>query len=136
MSPITLHYAISLDDGSVVDNTQDGEPLEIALGDGSLHPALERCLRDLEPGERASFHLSAEEGFGAYDPELVQTLDRADFADRAMLEPGTLLAFDTPSGDELAGRVLAVDGDRVTVDFNHPLAGRSITFSVYVLARD
>ena len=133
---LRLHYAIFLANGALFDRSDPDAPLEIALGDGALHPALERCLRPLQAGQRARFELPAEHAFGPYEPAKLQCLERALFTDPALLEPGAVILFDTPAGESLPGRVLAIEADTVRVDFNHPLAGQDIVFEVHVLARE
>ena len=133
---LLLHYVLRLEDGTVFDRTEDNEPLRCRLGDGTLHLALERCLAGLEAGAHETFRLGPGEGFGPYDPEMIQTLETADFSDLAMLQPGTIIAFDTPAGDSVAGRVLFVEGETAQLDFNHPLAGREFEFEVHLLARE
>lgn len=134
METVTLHYRLCLEDGTLVDRTDEDEPLQLVIGDGTLHPCLERCLMGLEAGASESFRLSPDEAFGPYDPDMMHPLDRDQFGGDDMLEPGSIIAFDTPGGDTLPGCVMAVETDHVDVDFNHPLAGRNIMFEVRVLA--
>ena len=133
---VLLHYVLRLDDGVVLDHTEETTPLRFRLGDGTLHPALERCLAGLEAGARETFRIGPEEGFGPYDPDMIQELGVDEFSDPAMLVPGTVIEFETPAGDAVAGRVLSVDGERARVDFNHPLAGREFEFEVHLLTRE
>jgi FKBP-type peptidyl-prolyl cis-trans isomerase SlpA len=130
----TLHYELRLEDGTVFDRSEESEPLHMRLGDGTLHSALERCLAGMTANTRETFHLTAERGFGPYDPEMLQTLEQSLFGDEAMLEPGAMVAFETPTGDTLAGRIVSVEAQHVLVDFNHPLAGHDFVFEVHVLA--
>lgn len=133
---LTVHYSLRFVDGTIVDSTEDDEPLRFHPGDGTLHPTLERCLAGLAAGTRKTFRIASEHGFGPYDPDMTQPMERSEFADQDMLEPGTMIAFETPTGDTLPGRILSVEASRVLVDFNHPLAGRDFEFEVHILARD
>jgi FKBP-type peptidyl-prolyl cis-trans isomerase SlpA len=132
----TLHYCLRLGDGAVVDSTEGDAPLRLRIGDGTLHPTLERCLAGLTAGARKTFHIASEQGFGPYDPEMVRPMERSEFSDQAMLEPGTMIAFETPTGDTVPGRILSIEEQHVLIDFNHPLAGRDFEFEVHILARD
>ena len=132
----TLHYILRFEDGTVVDSTQDDDPLCLRIGDGTLHPSLERCLAGLTAGTCKTFRLTSEQGFGPYDPEMVQPMERSEFAEQGMLEPGTMIAFQTPTGDTLPGCILSIEEQRVLVDFNHPLAGRDFEFEVRILSHD
>lgn len=133
---LSLHYTLRFEDGTVFDASEEHEPLRFRLGDGTLHPALERCLAGLATGAHETFHITPEQGFGPYDPEMVQALDRSQFDEETMLEPGAMIAFETPTGDVLPGRIMSVETQHVLVDFNHPLAGRDFVFEVRVLFRD
>ncbi|MCL4122088.1 UNVERIFIED_CONTAM: hypothetical protein GTU68_010562 [Idotea baltica] len=130
---ITLHFSLSLEDGSLVDSNFDGEPATYLFGDGSLLPGFEEALTGLKPGEEGKFSISPEKGFGQHNPNNVQEFPRKDF-DESKLEPGLMLSFADANQAELPGVVVEVDDEIVTIDFNHPLAGHSISFKVKVLS--
>lgn len=130
---VTLHFALKLDDGSVVDSTFDKQPATFVFGDGNLLPGFEKALIGLMAGEKSELHIAPEDAFSQPNPNNVQTFKRSDFDVDMVLEPGLVISFADPSG-ELPGVVSSVDGDVVTVDFNHPLAGRDILFNVEVIA--
>lgn len=130
---VTLHYRMRLEDGTVVDETE-AEPLTFTVGDGTLIPGLESFLTGLAAGAEERFLIAPEEAFGLRDPDNVHTLARSEFPAEMPLEPGTVIGFSTPSGEELPGMVVEADADRVMVDFNHPLAGHQLTFEVRVVA--
>ncbi len=133
-SRVTMHFCLRLENDFVAEQTYGGEPLEFRLGDGSVLPALEQHLIGLKAGERRTFALSAEESFGAREPERVQMIPRAEFPDDIALAPGLIISFSTPAGDELPGTVLELGDEQVKVDFNHPLAGHNLCFEVEILA--
>lgn len=129
---VRLRYRLSSADGQEIVNALEGEPLAVTLGAGDLHPVLEDAVRGLAPGQRGRFLLP--QAFGAPNPELEQDLPLEEFPAGLPPEPGQLLEFTLPSGETLAGTVLAIEGGRVRVDFNHPLAGCDIVFDVELLA--
>ncbi len=132
---ITLRYAIRFRDGSeIVSNFEEPEPDALTVGDGTLAQALEQWLIGLEPGERHVFLLEPWQAFGASSAELVQTLSPQDIPPGMQLEPGTLVEFELPNGQTLAGSILDVAPEGVKVDFNHPLADCPIEFEVEVVA--
>ncbi len=131
---VTLHFSLSLDDGTVVDSTFEREPAVFEVGDGSLLPGYEEALLGLRAGDETRFDMKPEHGFGQHNPANIQQLSRADFDASIALEPGLVLSFADASGAELPGVVADIDDDTVTVDFNHPLAGREIAFRVAILA--
>lgn len=130
---VLMHYTVTLDDGTVADTSRDDEPLRFVVGDGSLVDTLERTLYGLRAGETRRFQLGPQEAFGFSDLDNVHRLPRADFPDDLPLDPGTIIGFDTPSGEEVPGTIQEVADDVVVVDFNHPLAGYAITFDVEII---
>lgn len=129
---VTLHFTLKLEDGTVVDSTRDTTPATFQVGDGNLPPGFERSLKDMAGGESGSFEITPEHGFGQHNPQNLQLLSRDDFTD---IEPevGTVMSFADAAGGELPGVVVSVGERQVEVDFNHPLAGRTLTFEVEVL---
>ncbi|EAW30991.1 probable peptidyl-prolyl cis-trans isomerase, FkbP-type [marine gamma proteobacterium HTCC2143] len=130
---VTLHFSLKFEDGSVVDSTFDKEPATFTIGDGSLLDGFERKLFGLKAGEKDSFIVSPEDGFGQSNPNNVQRFSRGDFSADLELAEGLVISFADASQSELPGVVQSVDGDRVMVDFNHPLAGRNILFDVEII---
>lgn len=133
-SRVTLHYTLSLRDGTPVDTTRERGPATFTIGSGELIGLLEHRLLGLVPGERRHFEISATEGEAMRQPDAVQHLPRAEFPANLDPEPGSLIAFTAPNGEEIAGQVLAVTDTEVVVDFTHPLIGRDLVFDVEIIA--
>jgi FKBP-type peptidyl-prolyl cis-trans isomerase SlpA len=129
---VFLNFSVSLEDGSEVDSNFGGEPVSFVVGDGNLLPGFERVLMGMEPGQRHVFTVSPEDAFGQPNDNNVQTVARDHFDDDVALEIGLVFSFADAAGGELPGLIVAFDEDEVTVDFNHPLAGRRILFDVQV----
>lgn len=129
---VYLNFSVSLEDGSEVDSNFGGEPVVFEVGDGSLLPGFERLLFGMSAGQRQMFHVSPEDGFGQPNDNNVQFIPRSQFQEGGELEVGLVYSFADAGGGELPGLVVAFDDDEVTIDFNHPLAGRSILFDVLV----
>lgn len=132
-SRVRMHFKIVLEDGTVADSTFEEEPIEFTMGDGTLHSNLENAIVGLACGDRRTLHIDPLHGFGFADPEAVHTLPRSSFPEEMALAPGTIVSFTTPAGDELPGIVKALEGDAVTVDFSHPLAGHELELTVEIL---
>ncbi|MEH6466218.1 MAG: FKBP-type peptidyl-prolyl cis-trans isomerase [Porticoccus sp.] len=130
---VTLHFSLSLEDGSTVDSNFDSEPASFVVGDGNLLPGFEAVLQGLKPGAEDVFSIHPEQGFGQHNPSNMQQFPRKDFEDDLALEPGLMLSFADANKAELPGVVTEVDQDEVTIDFNHPLAGHTISFKVKIL---
>ncbi|HKK14850.1 MAG TPA: FKBP-type peptidyl-prolyl cis-trans isomerase [Gammaproteobacteria bacterium] len=133
-SRVTMHFSITLEDGTVADDTAGGEPLTFVMGDGSLIEGLELALYGLKAGDRQCLELEPQQAFGFWDPDNVHMLQRSDFPADMALEPGLIIGFTTPGGDEVPGAVREVAGENVKVDFNHPLAGHTLVFETHILA--
>ena len=129
---VFLNFSVSLEDGSEVDTNFGGDPVDFVVGDGSLLPGFERRLFGMSAGERQMFTVPPEDAFGQPNDNNVQYLPRQQFDDDTELEIGLVYSFADAGGGELPGMVIAFDEEEVTVDFNHPLAGRTILFDVLI----
>lgn len=133
-SQVVFHFSIKLSDGSVADSTKvSGKPAKLVMGDGSLTPGFEACLLGLEAGQEASFTLPPEQAFGVPNPDNIYYVERDKFGADVTPEEGAIIAFTQPDGSELPGVIRSVAGQSVTVDFNHPLAGQTLTFDVEII---
>lgn len=130
---VTLHFALHLEDGQPVDSTFDRDPANMTIGDGNLPEGFESCLYGLQAGEKQTFTVPPEKAFGQHNPSNIQMLARSDFANIDELQTGMILGFTDKAGGELPGVIAEIDEHQVKVDFNHPLAGRTLTFEVEIL---
>ncbi|MEO6032011.1 MAG: FKBP-type peptidyl-prolyl cis-trans isomerase [Burkholderiaceae bacterium] len=135
---LTLHYRLAGPDGADLVNTFHDKPATLSLGTGELAPAFEARLIGLAEGAHQSFEIEAGEAFGARNPELLQRVKRAaldEFGDPdEEYSVGDVVRFPTPDGQgSYAGVVREVAGDALLFDFNHPLAGRPVTFEVRLI---
>jgi FKBP-type peptidyl-prolyl cis-trans isomerase SlpA len=135
---LTLHYRLAGPEGDDIVNTFADKPATLSLGTGELAPAMEARLLGLAEGVRTSFELAAGEAFGARNPQLLQRVRRtllAEFGDPdEHYDVGDVVQFPTPDGQgRYAGVVREVGDEALLFDFNHPLAGRPVTFEVHVI---
>ena len=134
---LTLHYRLAGPEGEII-NTFLDKPATLTLGTGELSPAVERHLIGLEEGTHATFEIPAGEAFGERNPDMVQWVARKllhQLGDaHEQYHVGEVVQFPTPDGlSSYAGHVKQVKDDAVLFDFNHPLAGRPVTFEVKVI---
>ena len=133
-SEVLIHFSIRLSDGSAVDSTKiSNKPAKFVMGDGSLTPGFEDCLLGLQEGQSETFTLGPESAFGLSNPDNIHHLELSKFSSEVPAEIGTIITFTQPNGEELPGIVREIVADSVTVDFNHPLAGQTVTFEVEIL---
>ena len=135
---LTLHYRLAGPDGADIVNTFADKPATLSLGTGELAEALERRLLGLAEGTRNVFDVPAGEAFGERNPELLQRVKRSLLAELgdpdATYHVGDVVQFPTPDGQaSYAGVVREEGSDWLLFDFNHPLAGRPVTFEVQLI---
>lgn len=130
---ITLHFSLKLVNGQVVDSNFEREPATFVVGDGNMLAGFERAMFGLQEGDRNTFLIKPESGFGQRNPNNIQEIPRSQFAADLELSEGLMLSFADAQKTELPGVVLRFDENVVVVDFNHPLSGRDIEFEVAIL---
>ncbi|MFT5721746.1 MAG: FKBP-type peptidyl-prolyl cis-trans isomerase SlpA [Motiliproteus sp.] len=130
---VSLHFTIELESGELVDSTREKSPATFEYGDGNLLPGFEQALLGLAAGDKTRVRIAPEQGFGMRNPNNIQRYAVTDFKD-IELEPGLMISFSDPSQGGLPGIVDSIDGDRVMIDFNHPLAGKMLYFDVEITA--
>ena len=131
-STVTLHFSLKFDNGEVVDSNFEKDPATFTIGDGSLLPGFERVLFGLKDGDKRTFEILPEQGFGTPNEQNVQVMPRSQF-DSMELDYGVLVIFKDAAGGEMPGVVKAFNDQQVTIDFNHPLAGKVIVFDVEII---
>ncbi len=132
-SLVLMHYSIALTNGSVIESSFDNEPIEIILGNGDLTEGMELSLFGLEKGDSQTLTLTPEQGFGIRDEDNIHDMPVTDFPDDLTAKPGLSFSFETSDGKEIPGTVVRLNKNIAEVDFNHPLAGHEIIFTVNIL---
>jgi FKBP-type peptidyl-prolyl cis-trans isomerase SlpA len=133
-STVIFHFDIKLSDGSAAESTRvHNKPAKLQMGDGSLSPAFEAQLGGMAAGDKRTFTLAPEDAYGMPNPDNIYYVDRSKFSADAPAKVGMIVGFAMPDGSELPGLIRDVVGESVTVDFNHPLAGQTLTFNVEIV---
>ncbi|ADZ89602.1 FKBP-type peptidyl-prolyl cis-trans isomerase [Marinomonas mediterranea] len=130
-SKVTLFFELSLEDGQVVDTNFGKTPASFEFGDGNLLPEFEAVLLGLKAGDSRSFNMAPEKAFGAHNPSNVQAISRDQF--EMDLEQGMVVSFADANKNELPGVIAQINEKTVEVDFNHPLAGRTLTYKIEIV---
>lgn len=130
-SAVTLNFALKLENGTVIDSNFDAAPVQFVFGDGNIPEGFEQALIGLKVGDHLDLTIAPERGFGMHNPSNIQVMPRSQFTDMD-LEPGLVVSFKEPGG-EIPGVVTEFSDERVTVDFNHPLAGKTVLFEVKII---
>ena len=132
-SLLLMHYRIALTNGTEIESSFDDEPVEIGMGSGVLTEGMELALYGLETGDKQTLTLTPEQGFGLRDEDNIHWMPVSEFPDDLKPESGLVCEFETQSGEDILGTILSVKDTQAEVDFNHPLAGQSLVFSVEIL---
>lgn len=129
---VSMDYTLHVD-GEVLDTSSGHEPLEFLQGAGNIIPGLEQELYGMEIGESKKVIVQPEEGYGALDPEAFIDVPKEQFPATIPLEEGTEIQVTDESGNPMHARIDSVGDETVTLDFNHPLAGKELHFDVKVV---
>jgi FKBP-type peptidyl-prolyl cis-trans isomerase SlyD len=129
---VILEYTLKDDHGKLIDSTPEGKPLQYIHGTGDMLPGLEKALDGKSAGDNIRVTLPPADAYGQCDEDLIIKVERGQFEHPDQLEVGARIHLLTPEGSYDAG-IEAVDGDEVTLDANHPLAGVTLEFDVKIL---
>jgi len=127
---VRIHYTGTLTDGQTFDSSEGRDPLEFTVGSGQIIPGLEAAIPGMEVGEKKTVEIAADDAYGQPDPNAQQAVPRAEIPDDIPLDLGTQLQVQTPQGQVMPVTVVEVTEEQVTLDANHPLAGKDLTFNI------
>lgn len=128
---VSLEYVLKDDEGQVVDSNTGGDPLVYLHGHGHIVPGLEERLEGMSPGEEVHVDIDAEAGYGVHDPSRVFTVPRGQI--NFEVQAGDVVQAQHPDGQTVPLQVVGVDAEKVTLDGNHPMAGKTLHFDVKVV---
>ena len=128
----TVHYTGTLPDGEVFDSSRDGEPMTFLVGHRKMIPGFEEELMGAEAGETREFTLPPERAYGERDDAAIMKVQRDQFPPDVDLKPGLMMMTQTDQGP-MPLTISEINGDEITIDFNHQMAGKTLTFNVEVI---
>lgn len=126
-----------LDNGEVFYVAEKDKPMRVVIGDSSLPPTLEDAISKMAVGDKQKVRVAPEEGYGPRQKDLIQTMDNPEMVQKVQPKPGMIVSLKTTKDGEefdVPATVIEVDGTKVTVDYNHPLAGHHLTYKIEILA--
>jgi FKBP-type peptidyl-prolyl cis-trans isomerase SlyD len=129
---VSIDYRLHLGDGKTIDESEPGDPLIYLQGHEQVVPGLEKALEGKDVGESLKVTVTPDEGYGDYEPEGVEEVARDEFPPDLELKEGGIVSATDEEGDEVDFLVKEVRPNTVVVDFNHPLAGKTLHFEVTV----
>ncbi|MDH5631854.1 MAG: FKBP-type peptidyl-prolyl cis-trans isomerase [Gammaproteobacteria bacterium] len=133
-SVVTFHYTLTIpSENHVADSSREGEPATVTIGSGELIEGLESRMLGLQKGDTRKFEVPCMEAYGPAEQERILTIPLDEFPEDMDTSEGNVIGFTTPSGEEIAGVILANSEGQVRVDFSHPLAGYDLLFDIEIL---
>ena len=134
---VTIEYEGMLENGEIIESSADTGSFELEVGAGSMPPGFENAILDMKEGERKTVLLQPNEAFGHRDKKLLHTVNRSVLGENVTPKIGMILGMTVENDGQkqkIPALVTAVDGQEVSIDFNHPLAGKAITYKFIVKA--
>lgn len=128
---VAIDYKLTIDGGIVVDASEKGQPLWYLHGVGNILPGLEKELEGLKTGDKKTVVVQPAEGYGTYDASRVHSVAKTQFP-HASYAIGEHIIATAPDGTEVPARVTSMDSKTISLDFNHELAGKTLTFDITV----
>jgi peptidylprolyl isomerase len=131
---VTIHYTGTLDDGTQFDSSAGRDPLEFEVGAGMVIPGFESGVKDMEVGEKKSIHIPADEAYGERREDMVMEFERSQLPEGLEPEVGMGLQMQGPQGQAIPVQITAVAEEAITIDANHPLAGKNLNFELELVS--
>ena len=133
---VAIHYTGTLDDGAVFDSSDGRDPLSFEVGSGQIIPGLDKALPGMSVGEKKTVKVPSDEAYGPVHEEARQAIPREGIPEDIPLDIGVQLQMQTSEGQVVSVTVVAFDSATVTLDANHPLAGKDLTFAIELVSID
>jgi FKBP-type peptidyl-prolyl cis-trans isomerase SlyD len=130
---VTMNFVLTDDDGNVLDATDKGEPFSYLSGNNMVLPKLEEAVSGMIIGTKKNLRLEAADAYGVYNEQIVQIVGKENFPKDFELEVGMSYVASNPDGAQMPFVITEVRDEDVTIDFNHPLAGKNLNFDIELL---
>jgi len=134
---VSLFYTAKLDNGEVFQTVEKNQPLTVQIGNSDLPPTLEQAIMEMEAGDNRKIRVPPDEGFGPRQKDLVQTIDNEELVRNVDPKPGMILALKVEKDgveQKIPATVIKIEDSKITVDYNHPLAGHHLTYNLTLSA--
>ena len=127
---VQVHYTGKLEDGTVFDTSQEGEPLSFTIGENRVIPGFESAVQGMEPGDSKSTTIEPEQAYGEHREDMVLELEKDQIPEGVEPQVGQQLQLRLENGETVPVLITALGEETVTIDANHPLAGRTLQFEI------
>ena len=130
---VKVHYTGKLEDGTVFDSSEGRDPLEVKLGTNAIIPGFEKGLMGMEVGDKKTITIPSKEGYGPRRDELIMEVDKSAFPENITPEVGLQLQMQREDGQNLPVTIAKIEDEKITLDANFPLAGKTLIFDVEMM---
>lgn len=130
---VKVHYTGKLKDGEIFDSSANRDPLEFTLGEGMVIPGFDKALLGMSVGDKKTVEISVEEGYGPKSEDMIIKLSKTQFPEDLEIEVGRPLALSQMDGSVIEVTVADIGEEEVTLDANHPLAGKDLVFDIELI---
>lgn len=130
---VTMNFTLTDDNGNILDSTDQGGPFSYLSGNNNILPKLEEAVNGMIIGTKKQIKLDAVDAYGLYNDQIVQVVGKENFPEDFVLEVGMEYLASNPDGAQMPFTITSVEEETVTIDFNHPLAGKNLNFDVELL---
>jgi peptidylprolyl isomerase len=127
---VKVHYTGTLEDGTVFDSSKERDPLQFTLGKGQLIKGFEEAVIGMSVGETKALRIPSDEAYGSHREDLLLKFNKSDFPPDIEPKEGIVINLVSPDGRNLLATITEISGDSITLDANHPLAGKDLTFNI------
>ena len=134
---VSVHYKGTLKDGSVFDSSyQRGNPISFTIGSGTMIEGFEANVKGMALGEKKKFTIPSDQAYGPHDEQAMQAIPKSSFPADFDFTPGQSVTGSSPNGNTVNAVIVSEEEDSIILDFNHPMAGKDLTFEVEVVSVD
>ncbi|KPA19353.1 peptidylprolyl isomerase [Candidatus Magnetomorum sp. HK-1] len=130
---VSVDYKGTLEDGEIFDTSEGRQPLEVKMGAGQLIKGFEDQLMGMNMNEKKTFTLEPKDAYGERDDSLTRSFAKSQLPEEMTPEVGQVIGLQAPEGQQIPATIIEVDDENFTVDINHPLAGKQLTFDIEVV---
>ena len=130
---VKVHYTGSLEDGKVFDSSENRDPLQFTIGEGKLIPGFEQAVIGMNPGDSTTIQIPEDQAYGPHREDMVMEVDRNKIPENLKIEIGQQLQVGRPEDKKTIVTVTSISESKVTLDANHPLAGKALTFNIRLI---
>jgi len=131
---IKVEYTGSLEDGTVFDTSEGKEPLEFEVGSGQIIKGFDEAVIGMKKGEEKTINIKPEDAYGPQNAQLTKKIPKSQLPQDQEPKPGMVLGIQTPDGQQIPARIVQVSEEDITIDLNHPLAGKTLTFKIKIVS--